>query len=487
MNDITTEQLLEREPRTRRELCAWLRDTLDIHVSDAPLIEGHSAPMDYLAHAFLRSTRGSPADTAPPVHDCVVWANRGGGKTFYAAIATLLDLLYRPGIEVKILGGSLQQASRMHTHLRDLLARPHIAPLVKGKVTTTRAELTNGSHVELLAQSHTSVRGARPQVLRCDEVELFDPDVWRAAQLVTRSAQCGEHHVPGTVEALSTFHRPHGIMSSLVNDPRFRKVFRWGVIDTLEHCPPVRACERCALFDECAGRAKHIDPPGGHVTIDDAISLKQRSDRDSWHAEMLCERPSTRDLVYACFNKQHHVEEVDPPERATWVAGMDFGFRAPTVIIIGFVDGEGRLVIVDEHERREAVLDAHIEAINAWRWPAPLWIGVDPAGAQRNDQTGLSAIDVLKRAGMRIRARRRKLDEGLRLVHRRLDPAHGEPTLIIHPRCEQLIRAMESYHYPPDDGESRDPVKDGPDHACDALRYLVQNLDVEPLRTGNYA
>ena len=36
-----------------------------------------------------------------------------------------------------------------------------------------------------------SVRGTRVQKLRCDEVELFTPEVWDAVQLTTQSKLCG--------------------------------------------------------------------------------------------------------------------------------------------------------------------------------------------------------------------------------------------------------------------------------------------------------
>ena len=33
------------------------------------------------------------------------------------------------------------------------------------------------------------------------------------------------------------------------------------------------------------------------------------------------------------------------------------------------------------------------------------------------------------------------------------------------------------YHYPPQSPEAETPVKDGHDHAADALRYMITNLD----------
>jgi phage terminase large subunit len=75
--------------------------------------------------------------------------------------------------------------------------------------------------------------------------------------------------------------------------------------------------------------------------------------------------------------------------------------------------------------------------------------------------------------------------DGLALVRARLAPADGNgPRLFVHQRCEKLIESLERYHYPEDDPESDSPVKrDGFDHAVDALRYMIQNLD-KPHKTG---
>jgi len=476
-------RLLEVLPRSAHQLHTWLRFALDLDVPRTPMRPGADAPFEYLIHTFFEDRpAGAPAD-------CVVWANRGGGKTFLGAVATALDLLFKPGIEVRILGGSLEQSQRMHEHLRTLFERPSLRTLLDGRVTERRVRLTNGSRAAILAQSHTSVRGCRPQKLRCDEVELFDPEVWRAAQLVTRSRQCGDTFVRGAVEALSTMHRAHGLMADILTaaqnrdpsraDTGSRRVFRWSVIDTLETCPPARLCKPCALFEECAGRAKHAR---GFYAIDDAVRAKQRAGETDWRAEMLCERPNRDDLVLPEFDANVHVAPFPPPADATWIAGMDFGFRNPTVILHACVDEGGVLRIIDERSQSGVVLEDHIRALLDAHWPAPAWIGVDPAGRQRNDQTGRSAITALRRAGLVVRDRRLPIEEGLRLLRARLAPASGGPRLFIHPRCETLVRSLQTYHYPAHRPESRDPVKDGADHAVDALRYLVANLD-RPWRT----
>ncbi len=466
MTDLT-------RPTDAGELHAWLRTNLELSVPRRALIEGHAAPFEYLHHAFFR-----PADRPT---DSVVWANRGGGKTFLGAVATALDLLFKPGIEVRVLAGSLEQASRMHTHLRWVFERESLAPLIEGRVTDKRLRLTNGSGVELLAASQASVRGTRVQVLRCDEVDLFKPAIWEAAQLVTRSAVCGDEVVRGAIECLSTMHLPFGMMAELVEQASEgrRALFKWGVLDVLERCDAARECSACTLWPECGGRAKRRrKAESGHIGIDDAAVMKRRVALPVWESEMLCLRPRRSDAVYPAFDRAVHVTDaVEPGPHWRRRGGGDFGFRAPTVILFAALDERGTLWIVDERSRREVVVAEHARSIVEAPWPEPLWVAVDPAGHQRSGQTGVTDVSVLRDAGLRIKSRRSGIAHGIRLVTQRLAPATGEPTLRIHARCATLIEALERYHYPEDRPEATEPVKDGFDHAADALRYLVTNLD----------
>ncbi len=460
-------------PVTADELHGYIRAVLGFDVPRTPRLEGHSAPFDYLCHAFFETD---------PVRDCIVWANRGGGKTRYGAIATLLDLLFKPGIQVRILGGSLEQSSRMHAYLREMIESDVFADLVEGKATGKHIQLVNGSRVEVQAQSEQSVRGLRVQKLRCDEVELFTPEVWQAAQFVTRSAQCGETFVRGCIEALSTMHRPFGLMHRLVREQGGRRLFRWGLLEVIERCPPARPCEGCALWEDCGGLARTAR---GFFRVEDALAQQRRTDPPAWAAEMLCREPGRSDCVYAQFDEKVHVSPFVEREasRGSWAAGMDFGFRSPTVVLWARLFGDGSVHIVDEHIASEMTMNQHIEIIHARSARRPLeWIGIDPAGFQRHEHLGTSSAALLMRAGFKIRARQCTVQAGIRAVSTLLRSADGAVRLRIDPCCARLIESMRTYHYPADRRECVEPVKDGSDHACDALRYLVVNLDGEARR-----
>lgn len=449
--------------------------------------EGHDigGPFEYLADSFF----DRPGDA-------VVWANRGGGKTMLGAAATLLDLLFKPGIQVRILGGSLLQAERMYEHLRLFLDQPFLragSGVLATPPTLRKVLLQNGSKVELLACSQKSVRGTRVQVLRCDEVEVMDRDVWNAAQMVTRSARCGDRVVPGRIEALSTMHEVGGLMAELTGSDR--RLYRWNAMDVVGRCPPTLSCEGCKVWDDCRGKAKQAD---GHFPVQDFIGQRERMGDGLWDAEMMCKRPMTHSAVYPKFNPDIFVEDAEPwlalgkqghtsggasVGGGVWYGGMDFGLRNETVILWAWAQRRGSdaiLHIAGEYIAKERIIAANLAAADAVAAKHGLptcadldALAVDPAGKQRSSQTGESEVDVLQSAGCTVRTPRARIRLGIEAVLRRMD--HG--LLRIHPRCTGLIEALQKYRYDPDRPNNENPLKEGADHACDALRYMVLAFD----------
>jgi hypothetical protein len=304
-------------------------------VPRAAVCNNHVAPFEYLRHAYFEPTK-----------DVVVWAPRGGGKTRLAAVATLLDLLHKPPCSVRILGGSLEQSLRMWEHLLPDLERLIDDGVMQQRGTSRRVRLASGSSAAVLTQSERAVRGLRVQKLRCDEVELFKPHIWEAAQLVTRSIPGSpqarpwvldgddeKHVISGAVEAISTLHTPFGLMQKVVEQAEAAgvKIIRWCLLEVLEKCPTHRDCGSCPIWDDCRGIAKtHCS---GFVPIDDAIAMKQRVSREMWEAEMLCRRPSVRGCVFPHFDPAIHVTEREPADPAELWLAIDFGFANPFVCL----------------------------------------------------------------------------------------------------------------------------------------------------------
>lgn len=451
------------------DLHAWICQHTGLFVPRQPVCAHHQSPFEYLCSAYFEPSR-----------DQIVWAPRGGGKTSLAAVATLLDLLHKPGIAVRILGGSLDQSLRMWEYLLghfssgrlpdDLIRNPN--------ATARRLLLKNQSHAAVLTQSQRSVRGVRVQKLRCDEVEMFDRAVWSAAQLTTRSTLLDGVEARGTVEALSTMHLSHGLMSELIDQaPRSgTKLVRWCLLEVLQKCPQERDCGTCPLWDECRGIAK--TKCDGFVSIEDAIVMKRRVSEETWQSEMLCRRPSREGAVFPMLNAAIHYR-ADPPfdidGECDWWLGMDFGFSAP-LVCLWIVKRAEQVYVIDEHVKEGMTLGQHLEIIASRPWTHVTRVACDPAGSSKNEQTARSNIDLLGERGFRVKTRGSRIVDGVELIRAALRSAAGQTRLFIHPRCQRLIRSIESYHYK--DKTSELPEKDGThDHAVDALRYFFINTE----------
>jgi hypothetical protein len=463
--------LRRSRPRTRRDLKNYVKVFLGIDVPDKRICPEHSRPMDYLWHSFSADFAAKKQTNA----DAIVWANRAGGKTELAAVATLLDCVFKPNCRVRILGGSGEQSSRMYEYLTGFLHHGFeeflVGPALKGK-----CRFVNGSSVEVLTQSATSVRGQHTQKLRCDEVELFDWDVFGAAKFTTHSAD----EIVAAMEVISTMHRPYGLMHELVSSAgRFgTPVFKWCVWEVIEKCTD-RSCSKCPLWGDCRGRAKQAD---GYLKIDDCITQMRRASRAGWEAEMLCRKPNMENVVFDEFDPAVHVRPVDYDPNLPLYRALDFGFVNPFVCLWMQVDDEMRVRVIDEYVRSRATIDVHGAEMKS-RTPGGeqrvTATFCDPAGASVNDITGTSVVRELKALGIAAKFRRSGILEGIELIRRAIRAGDGKSRLVISPRCERLIEAMSCYHYPEPGRAAASgelPVKDGIyDHSIDALRYFFVN------------
>lgn len=457
-------------PTNSLDLKNYVKVFLGIDIPDKKICPEHNSPMDYLWHCFWSDFSSQSRANA----DAVVWANRGGGKTELAAVATLLDCVFKPKCQVRILGGSGEQAHRMYEYLTGFLNNG-FEEYLAGPVRKAKCAFFNGSAVEVLTQSATSVRGQHVQKLRCDEVELFNADVFAAAKFTTQSTS----DLTAAMETISTMHRPYGLMQKIVSSaPKAGvPVFKWCLWEVVERCTD-RNCSQCQLWCDCQGKAKKAD---GYLKIDDCLTQMRRASRVGWESEMLCKKPNLENVVFDEFDPVVHVKPLDYDPNLALYRTLDFGFVNPFVCLWVQVDGTGTVRVIDEYIRSRATIDVHAEQIKK-RTPTPEGCVAatfcDPAGAGTNDVTGTSVVRELRSMGIPTRYRRSGILEGIELIRRSLKAGDGQSRLIISPACQRLIEAMQSYHYPenaPGSG-SELPVKDGLyDHPIDALRYFYVN------------
>jgi len=464
--DKSLSRLLEHRPKSRRELKKWVKTYLGITIPDKAICPSHNAPLDYLAASFLEEN----SDTT---RDFLIWANRGGGKTMLAAIASLLDAIYKAPINIRILGGSFDQSDRLADYLRQFLSRDLLKDLLEGKMTRQRIHLITGADIRMLSQSQRAVRGLHVEKIRCDEVDLFDPEVWSALQFTTRSSD----RARAGIEVFSTLHRPGGLMEKLVSkaiEKKAFKLFKWCIWEVIEKCPASRQCENCPLLDDCQGKAKKAK---GFFRIDDAIAIKARSSKASWQAEMLCLGPKRDWCVFDQFDPAVHVAEVKYCPDWPLYRAIDFGYTAPLVCLWIQVSPDGVVHVIDEYARVRLAISQHAVEILKRDPGKVITTYVDPAGKARESTSGAACTELLAAAGITCSWRASTIEEGIELIRAALVPATGPVKLKISPRCKGLIKAFQDYHYPPpgSSAPADKPVKDGPDHYIDALRYFFVN------------
>ncbi|MDD5063630.1 MAG: hypothetical protein PHQ35_02570 [Phycisphaerae bacterium] len=463
-------------PVTRRDIKNYIKVYLGVDIPDKRVCKGHNSPMEYLWHSYFYDF----ATERPTNGDAIVWANRGGGKTELAAIATLLDCVFKPGCQVRILSGSGEQAGRMYEYLTGFLRRGY-EEFLAGPIRKSKCRFINGSAVEVLTQSQRSVRGQHIQKLRCDEVELFDEEVFAAAKLTTQSTA----GLLAAMEMISTMHRPYGLMQKIVSTAGqlATPVFKWCLWEVIERCTE-RNCSQCPLWVDCEGKARESE---GYLKVDDCITAMRRASRAGWEAEMLCKRPSRENVVFDEFEPAEHIRGVDYDPNLPLYRALDFGFVNPFVCLWVQVDTDGVVRVIDEYVRSRATIDVHAEEIKR-RTPAGersvAATFCDPSGGNRNDVTGTSIVRELRMLGVITRFRRSGILEGIELIRRSLKAGDGKKRLLISPRCQRLIEAMECYRYPEGGRAGELPLKDGLyDHPIDALRYFFVNYR----RTGKTA
>jgi hypothetical protein len=464
----------ENPPQTRQQLKQFLQVHLNLHIPDAHLCPGHSSPMDYLWYSW--STDWPSLRPAGQISgDCVVWANRGGGKTQIAAAAALLEGLFKENCRSRIIAGSLDQAGRMYEYLTEFI-ETGFADQIEGRILKDKCVFKNGTQVRLLAQSQRAVRGHHVQKLRCDEVELFVPEIFNAAKFCIKSRGT----LRGSMECLSTMHRPWGLMQKIISDAQTAQIpiFKWCLWEVIQRCGSDRSCSRCPLDRDCQGKARRAD---GFLQIDDCIAQMRRSSRAGFETEMLCLKPNLENAVFADFEPAVHVRPVQDDPTLPLYRAIDFGYVHPFVCLWIQVDGEGLIRVIDEYVQSRRTLAAHAEEIKKKTSGGESRVAAtycDPAGGQRNGESGRSSIELLREAGIRAYSSRSDISGGLEKIRRALRAGDGSSRLVISPRCVHLIEAMQCYHYPAAvSGErAEQPVKDGVyDHPIDALRYFFLN------------
>ncbi|MDH3376528.1 MAG: phage terminase large subunit [Gammaproteobacteria bacterium] len=209
----------------------------------------------------------------------------------------------------------------------------------------------------------------------------------------------------------------------------------------------------------------------------DALQTYEDQDEITKRRMLYGEWVADQGAVYSEFTEGLVIGAADCMEMSTGTfkgkacyRSIDFGYRDPFVCLFAGVDWDGRLVIYDEIYRTGRIVSDHAGEIMERSKVNTVWYTVCDHDAE--DAATLRRDGVVTRPAWKDRPIR----DGLARVKKRLQEGR---LLFVRPDrghrygCPGLLSEIESYVW---DREGDKPVgKD--DHAMDALRYLVAELD----------
>ena len=183
----------------------------------------------------------------------------------------------------------------------------------------------------------------------------------------------------------------------------------------------------------------------------------------------------------AAFTEFSLEEHVIPPFQIPihWdrVKGIDYGYASESACIWAAIDpSDGTLIVYRELYRKGLTGQDLGTIITEMEVEDPFSVqGVlDTAAWSRTGTTGPTVGETLVRQGHKLRRADKNRIQGKIQIHEylRLQPS-GRPRLQIFSSCPSLIRELQSI--PLDKTNPEDVNTHAPDHAYDALRYLIMS------------
>ena len=178
------------------------------------------------------------------------------------------------------------------------------------------------------------------------------------------------------------------------------------------------------------------------------------------------------------FDRNIHI--IDPfeiPIHWDRVKGIDYGYASESACVWGAIDRDDNTLIIYRELYRKGLLATDLaQLIAEMELNDPMSVpGVlDTACWNRTGQTGPTVGETLVKAGHKLRRADKNRVAGKIQIHEYLKVQQsGRPKLQIFNTCPNLIRELQSI--PLDKSNPEDVDTHAPDHAYDALRYLIMS------------
>ena len=175
--------------------------------------------------------------------------------------------------------------------------------------------------------------------------------------------------------------------------------------------------------------------------------------------------------------EEHVIPPFEIPIHWDRVKGIDYGYASESACIWATIDpSDGTLIVYRELYRKGLTGEDLGYKITEMELEDPMSVqGVlDTAAWSRTGTTGPTVGETLVRQGHKLRRADKNRIQGKIQIHEylRLQPS-GRPRIQIFSSCPSLIRELQGI--PLDKSNPEDVDTHAPDHAYDALRYLIMS------------
>lgn len=164
------------------------------------------------------------------------------------------------------------------------------------------------------------------------------------------------------------------------------------------------------------------------------------------------------------------MQKIPPPKSV--IAGVDFGYINPSVILIIYIDHDDNCYVVEELYQSGLTIG---ELINKGLMLKEKH-GIEIFFA---DPSQPAYIREMNSGGLNTLAAKNDILPGISAIGEKLKVNESKkPALLINKECKNLIYELENYRYVEKDrtgGFTEIPLKKD-DHACDALRYAIYSM-----------
>lgn len=399
----------------------------------------------------------------------------GGGKSRAVTAHALRECVRYPGLRV---GAFRRTYGELKESLLAELAELGFGQALGARWNGTEYELRfpNGSlimfrYAENLTDA-TRRQGGQYQLLIFDEQTLMSPEVVRFLESRLRS---GRRDLP--VLGVRATANPGGVGHGAVRD---------------RYIDPTNYGKR--VVSDIRGRTVRFIPSkladNPHVNPEYAMDLMALDEQQraafldgNWDAFAGAMFPNlSRD--------RHVIDPIELPHGWKRFNGVDWGYTKPWAVLWAAVDEDGRVWVyreiyetqVGEAEQARRILEAEQgEQVKARFADDAMWATRGDAKpiAEVYADNGVNLTPAGKGAGSRVQGWQRwrsYLAEGPACPHHRAQGWDTCPMLHMFSTCPELFKEMRDLPHAvkgnPEDADSR-----APDHAADAGRYLLMNLD----------